>query len=164
MVDYSLTQNALISEIKRLLQTFILDVNGNLEIDCPSYIDLKVNDTVACGVDTYGTFFTNYLDILESAYCFGTIYAEDFVTNSLVADVEGSALSKLDNFAEWKNPDGSINYDNHYAKVDYVKVDKKNQTSIHKTGLSMEKRVAEMEKMILELKTQLNALTPLKVD
>lgn len=76
---------------------------------------------------------------------YGNMYARDFITFSKVADLKGSSLDKL-TLADWKDKDGRIVYENHYAHV---------LTKDGKHGLSMETRVAEMEKMIWELNRKL---------
>lgn len=106
----------------------------------------------------------------------GNIYANDYITTSKVADVNDGelALDKLNNMDEWLLND-KIQYDKHYAHKQFIKqipdkvVEKKiiaedgNMITINETlyknvltnGLSMETRVAEMEKMIYELKKEI---------
>jgi hypothetical protein len=150
----------------------------------------------------YGWMGTNgfLLDGYAGAgYFTGQVAADDFITNSAVADFssEESSLDKLNNTDEWLKEDGSIDYLEHYAGLDYtqkVLTGYKNITeekeycySVYeevdgvvnenitkeiceikqtirkvpvyetqtKQGLSMETRVAEMEKMIKELHTEL---------
>jgi len=72
----------------------------------------------------------------------GYVVADGYITKSKVANINEDSLKKLDNMDKWKKNDGSINYEEHYAYVDLGN---------GKKGLSMETRVAEMEKMIWEL-------------
>ncbi|MFW6129929.1 MAG: hypothetical protein ACOC56_02020, partial [Atribacterota bacterium] len=107
----------------------------------------------------------------------------DFITQSKVPDVskgKGKGLDKIKNIKDWKDKDGNINYKNHYAHtkmekentskiIDYEEVEECHEEDgeevcetvekpIYDTyevdGLSMETRIAEMEKMIYELKEQ----------
>jgi hypothetical protein len=75
----------------------------------------------------------------------GVIRANDFITLSKVADVEEKALSKIENLSEWKNVKGEIDYEKHYAYVE------REVDGVTERGLSMEGRIASMEKMIYEL-------------
>jgi hypothetical protein len=119
----------------------------------------------------------------------GVVIADDFLTNSKVADISlaESSLSKLDNMDKWLNEDKEIQYNEHYAFVerilnvtDYSKPVYKIECQPDKIidgkivtkgiceekvfypyrkeekvkSLSMETRVAEMEKMIKELYEQ----------
>jgi hypothetical protein len=144
-------------------------------------------------------------------YLDGYMHADDYITNSKVADVDDgvSALSNLDNMSKWLVTDSKgkevIDYDAHYAGVSYpiskvtgyetklvdevsctpiLGKDKKEQFNdlgariedcktvkvskqvpvtrvVVEEGLSMETRVAEMEKMIYELKIALCKTDPL---
>jgi len=129
----------------------------------------------------------------------GNVYAKDFITTSKVANSKDGtkALDNISNIDEWlKN--GKIQYDKHYAMVDFEKkvlketiityenvencfdydpsiegkegkVEKvcktesvRIETPVYETqivkGLSMETRVAEMEKMIWELNERIKVL------
>ena len=112
-----------------------------------SQLVLATNGYVGIGVASPGWKLSVAGDIGSSGdvYAGGAMYATDFVTTSKVADLEGSSLDKL-TLADWKDKDGRIVYENHYAHV---------LTKDGKHGLSMEKRVSEMEKMIWELNRKL---------
>ncbi|MGV9141421.1 MAG: hypothetical protein ACOC1X_00625 [Promethearchaeota archaeon] len=111
----------------------------------------------------------------------GDVTADDFITQSKVPDVsKGKGLDKIKNIKDWKDKDGNINYKNHYAHtkmkkentskiIDYEEVEECHEEDgeevcetvekpIYDTyevdGLSMETRIAEMEKMIYELQEQ----------
>ncbi len=104
----------------------------------------------------------------------GNVRAHDFITASRVADVSKnrSALANLGNIAEWRNEDGTINYEAHYAFIgkeitrrvydkdcteEEIKRGECRYEEVSETikGLSMETRVAEMEQMIWELDQKL---------
>lgn len=84
----------------------------------------------------------------------GDVHADDFITNSKVASKEENALSKLDNIDEWLDSDNNIQYEKHYAYKETVASDDDNKDRVRK-GLSMETRVAMLEKMVYELSTEL---------
>lgn len=134
---------------------------------------IRFNDygSTSARMDVAGTFYLNYagsnfriasdgthhsefnnsgdLYVLD-----GDVHADDFITNSKVASKEENALSKLDNIDEWLDSDNNIQYEKHYAYKETVASDDDNKDRVRK-GLSMETRVAMLEKMVYELSTEL---------
>jgi len=130
--------------------------------------------------------FYDTINISQNLNIDGVVIADDFITKSKVAEYEETSITKLDNFEEWKTKD-TINYEKHYANVIISnttelkpiyenicesKFSLKNgsydecsnyiigyeEESVIKYGLSMETRVAEMEKMIYELWNEIKLL------
>lgn len=83
------------------------------------------------------------------------VTAADFITTSRVESDNENALRALDNIAEWKKKDGTIDYKKHYAYTPMIIRDEAGKVIEEKPGLSMEKRVAMLEKMVAELSDQL---------
>ncbi len=77
----------------------------------------------------------------------GSVTASAYHTNSEVADSDTKALQLISNLPTWKNKDGTINYENHYA---HSKDDK------GRYRLSVDTRIAMLEKMIYELSMKIN--------
>jgi hypothetical protein len=106
----------------------------------------------------------------------GTVYADGYVTKSKVADINDGkiALDNLNNIDIWIDKDGNIDYKKHYAYFPYTSkvltgyenVTKKDGEIIERPiyeikemeGLSLEVRIAEMEKMIYELNEKIKKL------
>lgn len=102
-------------------------------------------------------------------YLDGDMHADDYITNSKVPNINDGkkALDDLKNINNWiDNVKGSINYDEHYAKVEYIQnkstkfIDDKETIfkPVIVKGLSMETRVSQSEKRDYELLEKINIL------
>ena len=121
------------------------------------------------------------LDVTGDGRFTGTVRATDFITTSKVADFSSDerSIDKLNNVDQWVKDDNSLDYDKHYAfisetqtmrtgysevlvpyencdeykrcTIEYELIQEPIYEDVEIKGLSMETRVAEMEKMIWEL-------------
>jgi len=107
--------------------------------------DISSIDSVGVGRTIYG----------QPVIVQGTVTTTDIITQSRVESDRENALRALDNISEWKKKDGTIDYKKHYAYTPRIIKDEKGKVIEEVPGLSMEKRVAMLEKMVAELSGEL---------
>ena len=101
-----------------------------------------------------------------SIYSEANVSATGYITRSNVYDKDkGSALDLIKDSDDWRNPDGSIDKESHYAYTTYSKKVCHFEGNINKTqkevcevieeeGFDVETRIATLEQAVFELKTK----------
>src|SRR5690625_7741177 len=81
----------------------------------------------------------------------GTVTTTDIITQSRVESVRENALRALANISEWKKKDGTIDYKKPYDYTPRAIKDEKGKVIEEVAGLSMEKQVDLLARMVAGL-------------